>query len=311
MAELRNKNIIVTGGAGFIGSTLVDRLCGQNKVLVIDNMHTGSVSNLADAMGSGNVTLKKASSGSISKLKFDADIVYHFGMYSSAPMYKKDPRLLGEVASDMINVLEYARARKIPIVFASTSSIYNGVKPPHREDAKYRVSDYYTEGRIFAERAAELYNLLYGSNVAAMRFFSVYGPKEEAKKGYANLISQFMWLMEKGRQPVIYGDGTQKRDFVYVDDVIDALIRASAVKGFKVYNVGTGRSYTINRMVEMLNSKLGTRIKPKYVKMPMNNYVMETLADTTKARRELGFSAKVQLDRGISMLIRSSKKARR
>lgn len=304
MTEIKNKNVIVTGGAGFIGSTLVDRLCKNNKVLVIDNFHTGDMRNLSKAMKSGNVTVKKASSGAISKVDFDADIVYHLGMYSSTPMYKKNPQLLGEVAAEMINVLEYVREHKVPLVFASTSSVYNGVTPPHKENAKYNVTDYYTEGRIFGERTSELYNLLYGLDIAAMRFFSVYGPKEEAKKDYANLISQFMWLMENGEKPVIYGDGTQKRDFVFVEDVVQALINASVVKGFKVYNVGTAKSYTLNSMVEKMNQKLGTNIKPKYIKMPIKNYVRETLADTTKTKKELGFKASVSLDEGISMLIR-------
>jgi UDP-glucose 4-epimerase len=311
MTTLSGKNIIVTGGAGFIGSTLVDRLCTNNKILVVDNMHTGSIGNLSKAMKSGNVTLKRSSSADISKPRFDADIVYHLGMYSSTPMYKKDPRLLGKVASDMINVLEYVREHRVPLVFASTSSIYNGVKPPHREDAQYKVTDYYTEGRIFAERASELYGLLYDSDIAAMRFFSVYGPKERAKREYANLISQFMWLMEKGHRPVIYGDGTQKRDFIHVDDVVEALVRAHAVKGFKVYNVGTGSSHTVNSMVGVLNEKLGTAIKPKYIKMPISNYVRETLADTSKAKRELGFSARIPLDKGISMLTGSKSAGRR
>ncbi len=302
--ELTNKKIIVTGGAGFIGSNLVENLSKKNKVLVIDNLHTGSKRNLECAMESGNVTFKHADSGDMGKLNFDADIVFHLGMYSASPMYKKNPELLGEVTDEMIKVLEYIRKKDIPLVFASTSSIYNGVKPPHREDAKYIVSDYYTEGRIFAERASELYNKLYGCNIAAMRFFSVYGYHEEAKKGYANLITQFMWDMKKNKSPVIYGDGTQKRDFVFVTDVVDAVTKASKIKGFEVFNVGTGRNYTLNQMVALLNKKLGKKIKPKYIKMPVKNYVAETLADPSKARRMLGFNAKINLDKGLSLLLK-------
>lgn len=303
MVELRGKKIIVTGGAGFIGSTLIDRLCKDNQVLAVDNMHTGSRSNLSVALRSGNVLLKNANSGDISRFRFDADIVYHLGIYSSTPMYKKNPELLGEVTSEMVKVLEYIREHKIPLVFASTSSIYSGVKPPHREDANYKVTDYYTEGRVFGERISKLYNNLYGSDVAAMRFFSVYGPKEGAKREYANLISQFLWLMEKGKRPVIYGDGTQRRDFVFVDDVVDALVRASVMRGFDIYNVGTGKSYTLNKVVELLNRKLGKEIKPEYIKMPISNYVRETLADTSKSERLLGFKSKITLEQGIEMLI--------
>ncbi|MHB1830418.1 MAG: NAD-dependent epimerase/dehydratase family protein [Candidatus Micrarchaeaceae archaeon] len=301
--EIKNKRIIVTGGAGFIGSNLVERLCKDNEVCAVDNLYTGSQSNLSAAMKSGSVTFKKADSGDLSKLGFDADIVYHLGMYSASPMYRENPKLLGEVTNSMVKILEYVKGAGIPMVFASTSSIYNGVKPPHREDADYGITDYYTEGRIFAERASELYNKMEGCNIAAMRFFSVYGPHEEAKKGYANLVSQFMWLMKKDKSPVIYGDGTQKRDFVHVYDVVDALVSASKVRGFEVFNVGYGKSYMINQMVETLNRKLGKRITPTYIKMPVKNYVMATLADTGKAKRMLGFKAKIGLEQGISMLI--------
>ncbi len=304
MVKLEGKKIIVTGGAGFIGSNLVEALSKKNKVYVIDNLHTGSTKNLECANESGNVTFKKMVSGAMGKSNFDADIVFHLGMYSASPMYRKNPGLLGSVASEMINVLEYVRKKDIPLVFASTSSIYNGVKPPHREDAQYTVSDYYTEGRIFCERSSELYNKLYGCNIAAMRFFSVYGYHEEAKRGYANLITQFMWDMEKNRSPVIYGDGTQRRDFVFVTDVVDAVIRASNVRGFNVFNVGTGKNYSLNEMVAILNKKMGKKIKPKYVKIPVKNYVAETLADVSKARKVLGFRAKVNLESGISLLLK-------
>jgi len=301
--EIRNKKIMVTGGAGFIGSNLVERLCKDNEVYVIDNLHTGSKLNLSRAVRSGNVRFVKADSSLVSKIRFDADLVYHLGMYSASPMYRKNPLLLGEVTNNMVKILEYVRANEIPMVFASTSSIYNGISPPHKEDARYKVTDYYTEGRIFAERASELYSRLYRCNIAAMRFFSVYGRHEEAKKEYANLVTQFMWLMKKGKRPVIYGDGEQSRDFIFVDDVVEALIGASRIKGFEILNVGYGKSYTLNQVVEMLNGKLGTRIKPQYVRTPISNYVRETLADTSKARKVIGFQAKITLDDGISSLL--------
>lgn len=305
MVELSGKNVIVTGGAGFIGSNLVEELCKKNKVLVIDNLHTGSTKNLEFAMKSGNVTFKKMDFGEIKNAEFNADIVFHLGMYSSSPMYRKNPKLLGEVTSGMVNMLEYIRERDIPLVFASTSSIYAGLKPPFKESDEYKVTDYYTEGRIFGERASKLYNIMYGCNIAAMRFFSVYGYHEEAKKNYANIITQFMWEMKKDRPAIIYGDGTQKRDFVFVTDVVDAVIRASEVKGFDIFNVGTGKSYSFNEIVATLNRKMGKSIKPEYVKQPANVlFAVETLADVSKSKRVLGFDAKINLESGISLLLK-------
>jgi len=302
--KIKNKEIIVTGGAGFIGSNLVEELCKENKVYVIDNLHTGSEENLKEAMKTGNVTFIKDDSKNIRKHNIKADIVFHLGIYSSSPMYKENPLLVSEAIAGMINVLEYAKENNSTVVFASTSSIYNGLKAPHREDMIPLVTDFYTEARIAMERLSELYSKLYSVNVAAMRFFSVYGKHEAAKKGYANLITQFVITMKENKQPVIYGDGSQKRDFIYVTDVVEALILATKIKGFDVFNVGTGKNYSLNEIIQKINTAMGKSIKPKYIPMPIKNYVMETLADTKKSEEKLGFKAKIDVDKGIMLQIK-------
>jgi UDP-glucose 4-epimerase len=300
---VRGKNVIVAGGAGFIGSNLVDRLANDNKVFVIDNMHTGSMDNLKDAMKTGNVTFIKDDIKNIANHNIEADYIFHLGMYSSTPMYRENPSLVGEVVHGMIGTLEYAKKAGAPVVFASTSSLYNGVKPPHNEDVNLPVTDYYTEAKVAAERLSKLYVDLHGLNVAGMRFFSVYGYHEKSKGKYANLATQFLLAMKKAERPVIYGDGLQKRDFVFVSDVVDAMIRAAEHnKGFNAYNVGRGENYNLNELVEKINTALGTGIKPEYVSIPIKNYVMETLADTTKSEKMLGFKAQTHIDKGIELL---------
>ncbi len=298
---MTDSSIIVTGGAGFIGSNLVEALSKDNSVIVLDNLHTGSRDNISGPVRSGVKFLKK-DARDIGEIKEKVSCIYHLGFYSASPMYRENPHLVAEVIDGMISVLELARKNDCPVVFSSTSSIYNGIKPPHREDVIPGVTDYYTEGRIEAERLSELYYRLYGLNVSAMRFFSVYGFHEDAKHGYANLATQFMKAMIKKEQPVIYGDGTQRRDFVFVTDVVDALLRASTSKGFEVYNVGSGVNYSLNELVDKINKLLGSSISAKYIEMPVKNYVMETLADTTKASRKLGFKAKIDLDSGLRTL---------
>ena len=296
---METKNIVVTGGAGFIGSNLLDALKDHN-LTVIDNLHTGSEENLKAV--EANVTFKRADVKNIGEIGGQIDNIYHLGFYSASPMYRDNPMLVSEVVAGMTAVLEFAVKNSCPVVFSSTSSIYNGISPPHKEDIIPNVTDFYTEARIASERLGELYSKLHGVNVAAMRFFSVYGYHEKAKGGYANLATQFLWSMLKDESPVIYGDGTQRRDFVFATDVAEALIKASTVKGYDVFNVGYGKNYDLNELVSKLNALLGKNIQPKYIEMPVKNYVMETLADTSKAKEKIGFQAKVDLDSGLNKI---------
>jgi UDP-glucose 4-epimerase len=292
--------ILVTGGAGFIGSNLVMEIVKDHEVTVLDNFHTGSMSNLEKV--SEKIRIVEGSCNDALSYNLDPEIIFHLGIPSSSPMYKKDPFLVGDAVNGMIAVMELAKiAKSKKVVFASSSSLYNGVSAPHNELATIQVTDYYTEARLAIERIALLYNQLYGIDYAGMRFFSVYGPNEESKGKFANIITQFLWEMREERVPVIFGDGTQTRDFIFVKDVVAALLIASRT-GTGIFNVGTGRSHSFNDVVEILNLKLGCNIKPVYVKNPIKNYVMHTQADTSKMAT-LGFSPKYSLEEGIDELL--------
>jgi len=292
---------IVTGGAGFIGSNLVHDLVEKgHNVIVVDTLQTGSRDLIKDV----EVEFYHMSFDQFYRTgKWrDIDGLYHLGKPSASPMYRESRERLLESISGSVAALEIIRETGVKMVSASTSSVYNGLPPPHREDMIINPTDFYTEARIFEERLAKVYEELYGIRWNEMRFFSVYGPREQFKKNFANLVTQFLWAMQKGEQPVIYGNGEQKRDFVYVMDVVDALERAMGSKHNGIYNVGTGKSISLNSMVEMLNEKLGKNIKPKYIENPMKNYVMVTQASTEKSKNDLGFEAKVTLESGIEMI---------
>lgn len=291
---------LVTGGAGFIGSNLVEAIVDKYEVTVLDNFHTGSMSNLE--LVRKDIKVIKGSCNDCLALNLSPDIIYHLGIASSSPMYKSNPLLVGEAINGMIAVMELAkRSGTRKVVFASSSSLYNGLPTPNREDAAIQVTDYYTEARLAVERVAELYRRLYNIDYAALRFFSVYGPHEEAKGSYANMITQFLRTMKAGKAPLIYGDGTQTRDFTFVHDVTEAMIMA-AWRGTGVFNLGTGKSYSFNYVVDLLNRKLGTNLKPEYKENPIRNYVMHTQADTAKMKA-LGFEAKYSLDSGIDQIL--------
>ncbi|MGV8115792.1 NAD-dependent epimerase/dehydratase family protein [Methanothrix soehngenii] len=292
---------LVTGGAGFIGSNLVESLVDNCEVTVLDNFHTGSKGNLATV--SKDITVIKGSCNGCLNFGLEPEVIFHLGIPSSSPMYRKDPFLVGEAINGMVAIMELARRSETKkVVFASSSSVYNGVPIPHREDAAILVTDYYTEARLAIERIAELYHQLYGINYAGLRFFSVYGPHEKAKKSYANMITQFLWTMKEGKAPVIYGNGEQTRDFTYVKDIVDALILTSR-RGSGIYNAGTGRAYSFNQIIDLLNDKLGTDIKSEYLPNPIKNYVMHTLADTHKIA-DLGFYPKYTLSEGMDELLK-------
>jgi len=291
-------SILVTGGAGFIGSNLVEALLAEGEeVVVVDNMHTGSPANLEGLHGS--LRLIQVGCNDLPGLELQPEKIYHLGIPSSSPMYKANPLLVGEAINGFISVLETARRSEARLVYASSSSLYSGLLPPHREDMTIAVTDYYTEARLAMERLAELYHRLYGVGSAGMRFFSVYGPREESKKQYANMVSQFLWQMRREEVPVIYGDGSQTRDFIHVHDVVRALSLAMGSDCQGVFNVGTGRACSFNEVIGMINAQLGTNIKQKYIENPIKNYVKDTLADTSKCREALGFLARISLEEGI------------
>lgn len=296
-------SILVTGGAGFIGSNLVEELLASGEeVVVLDNMHTGSPSNLENLKGS--LELIRESCNDLPEMDLHPEKIYHLGIPSSSPMYKKNPYLVGDALNGFTAVFELARRSGARVIYASSSSLYNGLMPPHHEDMAIQVADYYTEARLAMERMAELYKRLFDVSSVGMRFFSVYGPKETAKKQYANMVTQFLWEMRVGKTPLIFGDGTQTRDFTYVKDVVRALRLGMNSNYHGILNVGTGRAYSFNEVIEILNENMGLSMKPQYAENPIKNYVQHTLSDTAKAEKILGFRSKCSLEDGVKELLK-------
>jgi len=294
---------LVTGGAGFIGSNLVEALLQAGEdVVVLDNMHTGSVENLTGL--EGRLKLITGSCNDLSRMDLSPERIYHLGIPSSSPMYKRNPYLVGEAINGFASVFELARRSGSRVIYASSSSLYNGLPPPHREDMDILVTDYYTEARLAMERMAQLYQRLYGISSVGLRFFSVYGPREGAKKQYANMVTQFLWEMMAGRRPLVYGDGTQSRDFTYVQDVVRAMRLAMDSEYHGILNVGTGRAWSFNEVIELLNQKVGRSLEAQYIENPIKNYVMHTCADTAKAEKTIKFRSRFGLREGIEEMIR-------
>lgn len=300
------EQVLVTGGAGFIGTNLVRKLLKKGyEVFVIDDFSLGKWENKESeaiyfAGSVGNVVKI------MKKMDINPEIIFHLGIPSSSPMYKNNRNNIILAVKDFVKLMEYCMSKNSKLVLASTSSVYNGNPLPWKEDMNIFPKDFYSEVRYFMERLASVYNQLYGVEAVACRLFSVYGPCEEHKGKYANLVSQFIWSIMRDEPPIIYGDGSQTRDFIYVEDVTECFIKTSKYtpEKFEVFNVGYGKNYSLNELVEIINKELSKNIKPKYVENPVKNYVMHTLADTTKAEKKLGFKAKTSLKEGVKKCVK-------
>jgi len=298
---------LVTGGFGFIGSNLVRHLAKEGRTVVaIDNGFLGNIKNL-DGVNCIKIT------GDVTDLNLMKEIVekhnvkkiYHLAGFSSAPMFKDHSERITSNLIGFKNVLDLAVSNKISVVYASTSSLYARCPRPYREDMKIIPGTPYELSKYLMELTAQMYNQYYGIDVCGARFFSVYGPYETHKGQFANNVTQFLWDIQANRSPVIYGDGTQTRDFTFVEDIIEGLIQIiEKGKGAEVYNIGTGKEHSFNQIVEMLNKKLKKNIPPEHIKNPLNNYVQNTLSDISKIKRDFGWTPKVSFEEGIERIVK-------
>jgi nucleoside-diphosphate-sugar epimerase len=304
--------MLVTGGAGFVGSNLAEMLVNRgHDVVVLDNFSLGREENLCSIKN--KITVVKGDIRDrdlMMKITKGVDVIFNQAAASSRPMFLKDLKDALSVNIDgFVNVLDSARKNGVKrVVYASTSSLYGNNTPPLKESMKIEPVNFYASSKLMNEHIASCYSTEHGIETIGLRYMSVYGPREEGKGIYANLVSQFLWSMKKNEQPVIYGDGKQTRDFVYVKDVCQANILAATSKkkiSCNVFNVGTGKATSLNDIVSMINSLLGRKIKPKYVKNTVKNYIFMQQADIAKARKELDYSPKYDLKHGIKEIISS------
>ena len=301
------ERILITGGAGFIGSNAANILRKEGyETIAFDNLFLGNTRNFEEAVTfiQGDLA-NKEDLAKVGKV----DYIIHLAAASSAPMFVDD--LAGSFENNIINhihVLEYARevgAKKV--LFASTSSIYGNNPTPLTEDQAVTPPNFYSVTKKAQEDTSRIYNQTHGLEIIAFRFMSVYGLHEEHKGRFANLVSQFIWGMEQGKAPTIYGDGTQTRDFTNVRDVVQAFKRAIQTEkkfGFTVFNVGTSQAVNMLDLMDLLNEALGTDIPDNLVDNPIKvGFVKSQQADLTKIQSELGYEPTIDLKEGIKEIV--------
>ncbi|MFC6763667.1 NAD-dependent epimerase/dehydratase family protein [Natrinema soli] len=292
--------ILVTGGAGFIGSNLANHLAAANDVIVIDDEYLGTPANLDEGIEFHSRSVLE------DDLPTDVDVVFHLAALSSYAMHEDDPTTGARVnVEGFVNVVEQARQDGCEtVVYASTSSIYGSRTEPSPVDMPVAVNTGYEASKLARERYGEYFANHYEMSVAGMRFFSVYqgyGGAEEHKGEYANVIAQFADDIATGDQPVLYGDGTQTRDFTHVSDIVRGLELAADHELTGIYNLGTGDAYSFNTVVDMLTDELGTDIEPEYVANPIPDsvYVHDTCADASTMREATGWEPAIDFEEGL------------
>lgn len=303
------KRCLVTGGAGFIGSHLVDALLAQSRaVRVLDDFSTGKLENLAAVIN--RIELVRGSVTDLETVKNaakDCEVVFHLAAVASVTKSVEAPGLShAACATGTVNVLDAARQMGVRrVVYAGSSSAY-GDQPgdARRESDPLLPLSPYAAAKLAGEHYCTAFTSVYGLETVRLRFFNVFGPRQDASSPYSGVIAIFSSLMRQGKTPTIFGDGKQARDFVFIADVVQALLRAADVTNASgnVYNIGSGQSTSILDLVRYLNELLGTKIEATH-EPPRPGDVRLSLADIGKARTELGYRPSVPFRDGLARTI--------
>lgn len=302
--------VLVTGGAGFIGSHIAERLLSLgHEVRVLDNFATGHRSNIAAFRDQLEVVEGDIQSYErANKAVAGCEVVFHEAALPSVPRSIQDP--LTSNATNVIgtlNILLASRDHDVRrVVYASSSSAYgrNPALPKHEALAPEPISPYAT-AKLAAEGYCRSFTAVYGLETVALRYFNVFGPRQDPLSEYAAVIPRFITSLAGGPPPVIFGDGEQSRDFTYVDNVVDANVRAmdAADVAGRTINIARGERVSLNQLVAEIQDLLGTDVEPAYA-APRSGDVRHSLADISLARELLGYSPQVSLREGLSRTIR-------
>jgi nucleoside-diphosphate-sugar epimerase len=295
---------LVTGGAGFIGSHLATELVRRgHRVRVVDSLITGKRRNLAHVPQVEFLEGDLAQTGVAARAVGSVDYVLHQAAIPSVPRSVADPITSNQANIDAsLNLLVAARdARVKRLVYAGSSSAYGDTpKLPKREDMPANPLSPYALQKLVAEQYCQLFTRLYGFETVTIRYFNVFGPRQDPGSPYSGVISLFSTALLEGRQPIIYGDGEQTRDFTYVANVVDGVLRACDAPSAagEVINVATGGRISLNELLRTMNRIVGTDIKATYGPSRAGD-VRNSQADITKARRLLGYEPTVDLEAGL------------
>lgn len=305
-----SKLYLITGGAGFIGSHLVERvLKEEQRVRVIDNLSTGKKENIEPFLSEIEFI-----EGDICDLKLvrqvmkSVDCVLHQAAVPSVPRSVKDPLITNAAnVNGTLNILIAARDAGVErVVYASSSSVYGDTPTlPKCERMRTQPRSPYAVSKLTGELYCQAFYHVYGLEAVALRYFNVFGPRQEPESQYAAVVPKFVTALLHGEPPTMFGDGEQSRDFTYVENVVDANLLASEAPGVggEVLNIACGGCITLNQLVVILSEVIVTNLTPKHAPLRPGD-VRHSLADISKAKVFLGYEPKVSVQQGLVRTVR-------
>jgi UDP-glucose 4-epimerase len=310
--NLRNARILVTGGAGLIGSHIVDRLISESpaEIVVLDNFVRGRRENLALAMPSGRVTIVEGDIRDrqlVAEAMQGIDVVFHQAAIRITQCAEEPALAMDVLVNGTFVVLDAARQAGVrKVVAASSASVYGLADrfPTDEQHHPYNNRTLYGSAKAFNEGLLRSFNEMFGLEYVALRYFNVYGPRMDIYGAYTEVFIRWMENIEAGKAPMIFGDGTQTMDFIFADDIARAnILAARAPVSDVVYNVASGTEFSLNECAEMLLSVMKSNLKVEYGEARKVNGVTRRLASTWRAEQEIGFQAVVPFEMGLSRLV--------
>lgn len=302
--------MLITGGCGFIGSHIAETLIADGEeVRVFDNLSSGKLDNLSGIASRievvrGDIRDRDALRAAMTGISH----VYHEAALVSVPVSVERPEENDAInIRGTLNVLQTAREAGVQRVVLATSAAVYGNNPalPKREDMLPEPESPYALGKLAGEYYLKLYSRLYGVETVSLRYFNVYGPRQDGKSMYSGVISRFMDDIRQERAPTIFGDGEQTRDFVFVKDVVQAnllAMRSPAVGKGEVFNVATGHQVSLLKLWETLKTVTGSSLVPQFREARVGD-IKHSLADISRIRMTLGFEPKCSLDYGLRAIV--------
>lgn len=305
---MNSKKVIVTGGAGFIGSHLTNELADRDYQLVIlDDLSTGKTENIEQLLKRDNVRFVQGSVTNLHLLQGlfqNVDYIFHQAAIPSVPRSIKNPQASHSVnITGTLNVLLAARDSGVKkVIYASSSSVYGDTPTlPKVEDMIPNPQSPYALTKLVGEYYCTIFHQIYDLPTICLRYFNVYGPRQDSNSQYAAVVPLFVARVLQNKPPIIYGDGEQTRDFTFIEDIVRANILAAESDTCGIFNIGAGRSITINELAELIIRLLGSDIKP-IRQEPRPGDVRYSLADITKAKT-FGYAPKHDLEEGRKEII--------